>query len=90
MGVVGKAIDGTERYNGSVAYSVRERAFMAAYDFEGHITDIPDYPEPGVIFKDITTLLREPEGFKATIDAIADHSKRQALPRLWVPRLAVS
>ncbi len=51
MGVVGKAIDGTERYNGSVAYSVRERAFMAAYDFEGHITDIPDYPEPGVILK---------------------------------------
>ena len=72
MGVVGKAIDGTERYNGSVAYSVRERAFMAAYDFEGHITDIPDYPEPGVIFKDITTLLKEPEGFKATIDAIAE------------------
>ena len=79
MGVVGKAIDGTERYNGSVAYSVRERAFMAAYDFEGHITDIPDYPEPGVIFKDITTLLKEP-----TI------SKMQALPRLWAPRPAAS
>ena len=85
MGVVGKAIDGTERYNGSVAYSVRERAFMAAYDFEGHITDIPDYPEPGVIFKDITTLLKEPElTLSPTI------SKMQALPRLWAPRPAAS
>ena len=55
---------------------------MAAYDFEGHITDIPDYPEPGVIFKDITTLLREPEGFKATIDAIADHFKDAGITKV--------
>ena len=48
---------------------------MAAYDFERHITDIPDYPEKGVVFKDITTLLKEPEGFHAAIDAIADHFK---------------
>lgn len=46
---------------------------MAEYDFESHITDIPDYPEEGVVFKDITTLLKEPEGFAATIDAIAEH-----------------
>lgn len=46
---------------------------MADYDFESRITDIPDYPEPGVVFKDITTLLKEPEGFQATIDAIAEH-----------------
>lgn len=82
MGLVGKAIGSGERYNGSVAYSVRERAFMAAYDFEGHITDIPDYPEPGVIFKDITTLLKEPEGFKATIDAIADHFKDAGITKV--------
>lgn len=46
---------------------------MADYDFESHITDIPDYPEKGVVFKDITTLLKDPEGFAATIDAIAEH-----------------
>ena len=48
---------------------------MAAYDFEGHITDIPDYPEKGVVFKDITTLLKNPECFHAAIDEIADHFK---------------
>ena len=31
------------------------------YDFESQIVDIPDYPEPGVIFKDITPLFGNPE-----------------------------
>ena len=46
---------------------------MASFDFEGYITDIVDYPKPGVVFKDITTLMKDPAGFAATIDAIADH-----------------
>ena len=48
---------------------------MLSFDFEGHITDIVDYPKPGVVFKDITTLLKDPDGFEATIDAIAEHFK---------------
>ena len=46
---------------------------MAAFDFESLITDIPDHPEPGVVFKDITTLLKDPDGFAAVVDALADH-----------------
>ena len=46
---------------------------MEEFDFEGAIANIPDYPQPGVMFKDITTLLKDPEGFARTIDAIADH-----------------
>ena len=42
-------------------------------DLESLITDIPDYPKSGVIFKDITTLLRDPRGFALAIDRIADH-----------------
>ena len=48
---------------------------MSSFDFEGHITDVVDYPKPGVVFKDITTLLKDPDGFEATIDAIAEHFK---------------
>jgi adenine phosphoribosyltransferase len=48
---------------------------MSSFDFEGHITDIVDYPKPGVVFKDITTLLKDPDGFEATIDAIAEYFK---------------
>jgi adenine phosphoribosyltransferase len=36
-----------------------------------HIRDIPDFPKPGVVFKDITPLLAHAEGFRATVDAIA-------------------
>ena len=42
-------------------------------DLESLVTDIPDYPKPGVVFKDITTLLRDPRGFAEAIDRIADH-----------------
>ncbi|HKR72149.1 MAG TPA: adenine phosphoribosyltransferase [Streptosporangiaceae bacterium] len=38
------------------------------------IRDVPDYPQPGVVFKDITPLLADAAGFAATIEALAaDH-----------------
>ena len=43
-----------------------------AFDFESLIVDIPDYPQPGVVFKDITPLMADPKGFAAVVDAIAD------------------
>jgi adenine phosphoribosyltransferase len=38
-----------------------------------HIRDVPDYPQPGVLFKDITPLLAQPQAFAAVVDALADH-----------------
>lgn len=35
------------------------------------IRDVPDFPKPGILFKDITTLLKDPEAFKTAIDALA-------------------
>lgn len=35
------------------------------------IRDIPDFPKPGVVFKDITPLLADHEGFSAVIDVLA-------------------
>jgi adenine phosphoribosyltransferase len=46
---------------------------MTTFDYESLIVSIPDYPEPGVVFKDITPLLADPEGFNAVIDGIAEH-----------------
>lgn len=37
-----------------------------------HVRDIPDFPKPGVVFKDITPLLADPKAFGATIDALCD------------------
>ena len=36
-----------------------------------HIRDVQDYPQPGVMFKDITPLLAEPKAFTAVVDALA-------------------
>lgn len=38
---------------------------------EKFIRDIPDFPKPGIVFKDITPLLGSPEGLKASIDGLA-------------------
>ena len=61
---------------------------MSDFDFESFITDIPDYPEPGVVFKDITPLFADANAMRQTVLAIA--SVMRALPRLLVPRLVAS
>lgn len=35
------------------------------------IREVPDFPKPGINFYDITTLLKHPQGFRSTIDALA-------------------
>lgn len=45
---------------------------MEAFDFEKLIVDIPDYPEPGVVFKDITPLLGDAEGFAECVRELAE------------------
>jgi adenine phosphoribosyltransferase len=44
------------------------------------IRDVPDYPHPGVMFKDITPLLADAAGFAAVIDALA--SGRNAIDKV--------
>lgn len=44
---------------------------LASYLAE-RIRDIPDFPKPGVVFKDITPLLADPAAFRAALDGIAD------------------
>jgi adenine phosphoribosyltransferase len=41
-------------------------------DIKALIRDIPDFPKPGILFRDITTLLKDAKGFKYTIDALAE------------------
>ena len=43
------------------------------------IRNIPDFPKPGILFYDITTLLRDGEGFRQAIDALASPFKGQAI-----------
>jgi adenine phosphoribosyltransferase len=42
-------------------------------DLARYIRDIPDFPKPGILFKDITPLLAEPRAFQEAIDLLAGH-----------------
>jgi adenine phosphoribosyltransferase len=36
------------------------------------IRHVPDFPKPGILFYDVTTLLKEPDGFRLAVDAMAE------------------
>jgi len=40
-------------------------------ELKNHIRDIPNFPKEGIIFKDISTLLKHPKAFQKSVDAIA-------------------
>jgi adenine phosphoribosyltransferase len=40
-------------------------------DLKQHIRHVPDFPKAGILFYDITTLLKEPEGFKTTVERMS-------------------
>lgn len=48
-------------------------------DLAKMIRDVPDFPKEGIIFKDITTLIKDPEGFKEAVDVLADHYAGQEI-----------
>ena len=41
-------------------------------DLATRIRDIPDFPKPGILFKDITTLLKDGDSFKAAVDGLLE------------------
>jgi len=41
-------------------------------DLRAFIRDVPDFPKPGIVFKDITPLLKEPEALTRTIESLAE------------------
>ena len=43
---------------------------MEPTDFKSSIRDVPDFPQPGIIFKDITPLLADKATFKKVIDLV--------------------
>jgi adenine phosphoribosyltransferase len=41
---------------------------------ENHLRDVPDFPQPGIVFKDLTPLLADVDAFRFAVDALADHA----------------
>ena len=51
-------------------------------DLKTYIRDVPDFPKKGIIFKDITPLLRAPEALKFTCDALAEPFRKKKVTRV--------
>jgi adenine phosphoribosyltransferase len=51
-------------------------------DLAGMVRDVPDFPIEGVLFKDITPLLREPDAFRQAVLQLADHYRDQAIDQV--------
>jgi len=43
------------------------------------IREVPDYPKPGILFYDLTTLLKDQRGFHALVDRLCEHYADQAV-----------
>jgi adenine phosphoribosyltransferase len=48
-----------------------------AVDLRGHIRDVPDFPKPGIVFKDITPLLLDPAALDATTRALTEYARER-------------
>lgn len=51
-------------------------------DLKKFIRDIPDFPQKGVMFRDITTILKNPEAFKYSIDKIVEKYKNAKIQKV--------
>ena len=45
-------------------------------DLKKYIRSIPDYPKKGILFRDITTLIKNPKAFNFSVDKIVEISKK--------------
>jgi adenine phosphoribosyltransferase len=63
-------------YNPACMNSVGVRWRM---DLAKMIRDVPDFPKEGILFKDITTLIKDPQAFKQVVDIMAEHYAGQEI-----------
>ena len=54
----------------------------AVEDLKKYIRDVPDFPKKGIIFKDITTLLKEGQIFKSVIDSLFERYQNKSIDKI--------
>ena len=51
-------------------------------DLKELIRTVPNFPKEGIMFRDITTLLKSPEGYKQTLDELVNLSKNKGITKV--------
>jgi adenine phosphoribosyltransferase len=52
-------------------------------DLKQLIREVPDFPKPGILFYDITTLLKDKHGFRCVIDGLKTHYQNAAVDKVF-------
>jgi adenine phosphoribosyltransferase len=47
-----------------------------------HLRDVPDFPQPGIVFKDVTPLLADVDAFRFTVDALSDRAAEHPVDKV--------
>lgn len=51
-------------------------------NLKNYIRTVPDFPKPGILFRDITPLLASPEALRAVVNGMADHYRKARVDRI--------
>ncbi len=52
------------------------------------IREVPDYPKPGILFYDLTTLLKNPTAFHSLVDELCEHYEGKTWTSSWASKRA--
>ena len=55
---------------------------MTAAEYQSLIREVPDFPKPGILFYDITTLLKDPKAFSAIADGLVAYYGEQRVAKV--------
>lgn len=55
---------------------------MSYEHLKAHIRDIPDFPKPGILFRDITPLLLHPPAYREAIDALKERYRNRGISKI--------
>jgi adenine phosphoribosyltransferase len=53
----------------------KKRRFAAMKKLEEYVVTIPDFPEPGIMFREITSVIQDPDGLKLSIDGLVEKTR---------------
>lgn len=58
------------------------KKILKAAELKKIIRDVPDFPKPGIIFKDISTILKDPLALRSVVDILAEKFKKQKITKV--------
>lgn len=58
------------------------KKILKASDLKKIIRDVPDFPKPGIVFKDISTILQDPAALKSAVDLMAKEFEKERITKV--------